>query len=233
MKRCLRTICFATLMASGALAQQKKSVPPPPKPQDAGASLEVTMKFIQDKMNEHGTVGYVYTRSDAGGVLFRTYTLMSEVEADVSTCTLRAKKKGTAQIEVAEGNAFYEGGKAISGDDLHREMVYKSISPFKDVVSIVVESAQDRENRGMAEAAHPEITASYTPAVYFLLLKGTKKDAFSYHSTLNKGKEPPQDSDFKDDTTWFIFRDEETANRVAKAMLHAVELCGGGNKDPF
>jgi hypothetical protein len=29
------------------------------------------------------------------------------------------------------------------------------------------------------------------------------------------------------------FSDEEIANRVAKAMLHAVELCGGGSKDPF
>jgi hypothetical protein len=233
MKRCLRTICFATLMASGAVAQQKKSVPPPPKPQDAGPSLEVTMKFIQDKMNDHGTVGYVYTRNNMNGALFRTYTLMSEVEADVSTCTLRAKKKGTAQIEVAEGNAFYEGGKAISGDDLHREMVYTSASPLKDVVSIAVESAQDHDNRVAAEEAHPEITSSYTPAVYYLFVKGAKKDAFSFHSTFNKGKERPREKDFTDDTAWFMFRDEETANRVAKAMLHAVELCGGGNKDPF
>jgi hypothetical protein len=29
------------------------------------------------------------------------------------------------------------------------------------------------------------------------------------------------------------FRDEEMANRIAKAMNHAVELCGGGSKDPF
>jgi hypothetical protein len=29
------------------------------------------------------------------------------------------------------------------------------------------------------------------------------------------------------------FRDEEMANRIAKAMTHAVELCGGGSKDPF
>jgi alpha-D-ribose 1-methylphosphonate 5-phosphate C-P lyase len=32
----------------------------------------------------------------------------------------------------------------------------------------------------------------------------------------------------------FNFLDEDTANRVAKAMLHAVELCGGGSKpEPF
>jgi uncharacterized protein (DUF2384 family) len=32
----------------------------------------------------------------------------------------------------------------------------------------------------------------------------------------------------------FTFREEEMANRVAKAMVHAVELCGGGAKpEPF
>ncbi|MGD0683067.1 MAG: hypothetical protein ABR990_13575 [Terracidiphilus sp.] len=31
----------------------------------------------------------------------------------------------------------------------------------------------------------------------------------------------------------FDFTDEDMANRVAKAMVHAIELCGGGNKDPF
>jgi hypothetical protein len=32
----------------------------------------------------------------------------------------------------------------------------------------------------------------------------------------------------------FEFRDEQLANRVAKAMVHAVELCGGGGKsEPF
>jgi CRISPR/Cas system CMR subunit Cmr6 (Cas7 group RAMP superfamily) len=31
-----------------------------------------------------------------------------------------------------------------------------------------------------------------------------------------------------------LFSDEQMANRVAKAMVHAVELCGGGGKpEPF
>jgi len=33
--------------------------------------------------------------------------------------------------------------------------------------------------------------------------------------------------------TFVDFSDEDLANRVAKAMVHAVELCGGGRKDPF
>jgi hypothetical protein len=31
----------------------------------------------------------------------------------------------------------------------------------------------------------------------------------------------------------FYFPSEELANRVAKALVHAVELCGGGSKEPF
>jgi hypothetical protein len=231
MKRCLRTICFATLMASGALAQQKKSEPPPPKPQDAGPSLEVTMKFIQDKMNDQGTVGYVVTRNN--GLVFRTYYLISDVVADASTCTLRAKKKTTTQIEVPDGYTYTEDGKAVSGDDLHREGVEAITSPFKDADTLVVESAQDAWNRGLAEAARPEVTVTFTPAVYSLTLRATKN--VFVHEVFTKGKVPPYN---KDDMTGkkntFMFRDEETANRVAKAMQHAVELCGGGNKpEPF
>jgi tetratricopeptide (TPR) repeat protein len=32
---------------------------------------------------------------------------------------------------------------------------------------------------------------------------------------------------------WFLFNDADLADRVAKAITHAIELCGGGNKDPF
>jgi hypothetical protein len=31
----------------------------------------------------------------------------------------------------------------------------------------------------------------------------------------------------------FVLYDESQANRIAKAMVHAAELCGGGDKDPF
>jgi hypothetical protein len=32
---------------------------------------------------------------------------------------------------------------------------------------------------------------------------------------------------------WFPFTDADLADRVAKAITHAIELCGGGNKEPF
>jgi hypothetical protein len=230
MKRCLRTICFATLMASGALAQQKKSVPPPPKPAEDGPSLEVTMKFIQDKMNDQGTVDYVLRSGGGKDAFTRSYVLISDVVADSSTCILRAKRKTTSQMEGTGQTPISFKGKRYNG---HMEQVDESTTPFKVVDSITVESAQDAVNRQMADAAHPEITFAYTPAVFQLMLKGTK-DAFSFHRVFKLGEEPPENSDRTDKQNTFLFRDEETANRVAKAMQHAVELCGGGNKpEPF
>ena len=38
---------------------------------------------------------------------------------------------------------------------------------------------------------------------------------------------------FKTGNQTFVAYEEALANRIAKAMSHAVELCGGGNKDPF
>jgi hypothetical protein len=34
-------------------------------------------------------------------------------------------------------------------------------------------------------------------------------------------------------SVWIWFGDDDVADRVAKALTHASELCGGGNKDPF
>jgi hypothetical protein len=68
MKRCFITICLAVLALSAALAQEKKTVPPPPKRANDGTSLEVTMKFIQDKLNGIGPVSHVvYYHDTAAG----------------------------------------------------------------------------------------------------------------------------------------------------------------------
>ena len=234
IRRCLMTMYFAALVVGAALAQEKKTVPPPPKPEDAGPSLEVTMKFIQDKLNEQGTVYFVLTRSNIDGVLFRQGALMFDVVADASNCTLHVRYKVTNQAEVTNGTSYIaEDGKRIGGDDLHSESITTTTNPFKDVDSITVESQQDIYNRILAQRGHPELTAVYTPPVFVLALKGTKKDAFSYHAQYTVGKQAPHQDDFAADRNQFDFRDEETADRVAKAMLHAVELCGGGNKEPF
>jgi hypothetical protein len=222
------TICFALLSVGAGLTQETSAS----KTADNGPNLEVSMKFIQEKLNEQGAVGYV-TAHDGGlkDVFTRAYVLVSDVVADSSTCTLYAKKKTTFQAEGTGDTPIFFHGKRYNG---HLEEVDASTTPFKVVDSITVEPLQDAENRQFAEAAHPEITFTYTPAVFQLMLKGAKKDATSFHQTLKLGEGPPENSDRTDKQNAFIFRDEETANRVAKAMLHAVELCGGGSQpEPF
>ena len=232
LQRCLISIGFAVLAASAMLAQESSGTSVPPKPADSGPSLEVTMKFIQDKMNEHGTVGFVLTSPGGTNDVFsREYVLVSDVVADSSTCTLHAKTKDTHQVQGAGETPLWVDGKPYNG---HQEWLIASTTPFKAVDSITVESAQDARNRGFAEMAHPELTVAYTPAVFALVLKGTKKDAFSFHQVWKVGERPPESSDHTDKENAFIFRDEETANRVAKAMQHAVEVCGGGSQpEPF
>ena len=81
---------------------------------------------------------------------------------------------------------------------------------LKDVTKIMVMSREQDMDEINAANGHPSWSSRVTPSVFTLRLKKTGNG-------LN------------------IFRlaDEELANRVAKAFMHAVELCGGGDKDPF
>jgi hypothetical protein len=61
----------------------------------------------------------------------------------------------------------------------------------------------------------PRVTDTTSPATYALMIVDPKRPRYSleFHTE---------------------FSDIDTANRVAKALIHAVELCGGGKKDePF
>jgi hypothetical protein len=232
--RCfLMMILFGVLAVSPALPQQKKNVPSLPKPADNGPSLETTMRFIQEKMNEQGQVGYIETNSNAPAVTFRHLYRISDVLVDPVTCTLRTTESTFTTIDVAGGNTYSEGGKAVTGDDLRRRSVETSTTSFKDVEKITVESREQRLNRNFAQQAHPEITTAVTPPVFLLVLSASKP-LFSFHTNAARGNEPAPERDIAGKENAYTFREEETANRVAKAMIHAVELCGGGSKpEPF
>jgi hypothetical protein len=53
-------------------------------------------------------------------------------------------------------------------------------------------------------------------------------------SCTNQASGPPSCTHKKDESRLeFYLFDETMANRVAQAMVHAVELCGGGKDEPF
>ncbi len=67
------------------------------------------------------------------------------------------------------------------------------------------------------------------------------EDTANGHPEFDKRQDPPYfvvtaqslDDAGKTVETPLFFTDEDTASRVAKAMTYAVELCGGGSKEPF
>jgi hypothetical protein len=104
------------------------------------------MKFIQDKMNEQGVVGYILTQTNIPGVTFRTFYRLSDVATDSSTCSLHKAETTNVRVEVAAGATYSEGGKLVAGDDLIQQVVEISTVSLKDVESIRVESQQDAVN---------------------------------------------------------------------------------------
>jgi hypothetical protein len=81
------------------------------------------------------------------------------------------------------------------------------LSEMQDVIIMPREQLLKKVN---THDGHPTWDARIDPPIYILAVQ---KD---------------------ENTEWyFYFFDQDLANRVAKAMVHGIELCGGGNKSPF
>jgi TonB family protein len=81
---------------------------------------------------------------------------------------------------------------------------------LRDVQDLTVMPEEQEFKKEYATAGHPTWEARVDPPLFLVLAQRAGNQ-----------------------TNGFFFSSEEMANRIAKAMVHAVELCGGGNKDPF
>ena len=81
---------------------------------------------------------------------------------------------------------------------------------LKQVREVVPTQLETVLQRNAAKGGHPEVSFKVDPAIFVVMLKGESKN--------NK---------------MFRFYDDTLADRVSKALQHAVELCGGGNQEPF
>jgi hypothetical protein len=81
---------------------------------------------------------------------------------------------------------------------------------LRDVRDLVVLPADQEMKRSYAAAGHPTWDARVEPAMFLVEAREAGNQSIG-----------------------FYFPDEDMANRIAKALTHAVELCGGGSKDPF
>lgn len=64
-----------------------------------------------------------------------------------------------------------------------------------------------------------------------------ERDAKNGHPEWSLRADPPtfliEIKDQKNNIDHWYVQDESLGNRIARAIVHAVELCGGGDKDPF
>ena len=82
---------------------------------------------------------------------------------------------------------------------------------LKQVREIVLMQVDQSLQRSNATRGHPELSVKVDPAVAMVIVRSGPNQ-----TTVN-----------------FQFYDETLSDRVSRALQHAVELCGGGNKDPF
>jgi hypothetical protein len=226
---------LSAILAKGAPSPEQPPaavVPAAPvaAPAASGSSLAETMKLIQEKLKDQGLVEFVETvgvqNQPSVTIRISVRSKDDDVVADPAACTLHAA--GTYDSNTVAS----VGGKTVSTEDQHSYL--SGTLAFKDVEKITVEHVLDFFNRHTAESGHPEFTATAGTPVFFIELSATKT-LFTRHETNTIGNKAPVVTDEPLKAAGLVFRDEETANRVAKAILHAVELCGGGNKDkePF
>jgi hypothetical protein len=284
------------ILSSLALPCAAQDVPPPPKPADSGPSLDVTMKFIQDRLKDSSAVGWVTTLHDVvaqnAGAPEKLAQSVGEVTVTPGACTVAYRRtvvddrrllrhlwwtytfspigqqrRDWVQTSVADWFEINEDGSrahfqvvgrptlnGIAGTTALKEDksltafipdrdqpgtfgrwllmqftgqdAWQSLAQFvedsrevdervgidlRSVETVQVLSLEEEENSWWAAKGLPETKESVgdpMPYVVAINLRGGRQQHV-------------------------IFRDQTTADRIAKALVHAVELCGGGNKEPF
>lgn len=193
-------ICALMLFSIALTAAAQTRVPPPPKPgqsaqSQSGPSLEVTMQFISDKLNDIGKVNYVdfmHNTNDGTDSTVNAAHEFTNISASAQACHigfhLRDWLNGTIKQDLDAG------------------------FNLKDVEDVVVEPMEKYLSQVDADAGVPNmLVTSTSPHLTALLVRRP-------HNLIN----------------FFPIADDTVADRLAKALTHAVELCGGGaKKEPF
>jgi len=177
-------IALAALLLP-AFAQN--SVPGATKTLDGNASLGSTLKFIEDKVNEQGEIGYTMVSENTiqGGTVEDQYTIeTSHAVADPGDCTLEVDARLTMN-----GKTQSQGHGEIR---------------FRDISTITVTTQSQAITEQTSKAGVIGWRGKVVPENYVVK---------TFHSGDLSGV--------------LAFRDQGAAVLVAKALNHAVELCGG------
>ncbi|MGA7410094.1 MAG: hypothetical protein WBW33_06385 [Bryobacteraceae bacterium] len=215
----LRRLSVIAILLTGTNVAPAQDVPPPPPPKkDSGPSLEDTLGFIRDKLNGQGRVSWMVTTHDQSkgqDVTSSWHYVVSDVTTNLAACAVSFN-------EVTNMNRF--------------QFDYSWRFSFRDIEKLVVEPEKESQKRNLAETANkgggPFTFVSEEPEVYSLTLYANGKK-LHYHLSTKRNGVRLIEYESEASITDFIVRDDDMAQRMAKALNHAVELCGGGSKDAF
>ncbi len=220
-------MCHHMPMKDVVSGPSRDTVAPQPIVSYDGLTLAATMQLIKEKLSQQGQFSWTETQSNLPGVTYRISDTIADVKTDLATCTLITTETVDSMVDISIGSTLNVGGKLVTADEMRSHIVETDTTPLKQVEKIIVEKVQDSRNKVYATAGHPEISVMVTPPVFYVMLSASSA-VISGHTATTKGNQAKVEKDKTFKTNGLAFRDEETANRVAKAMTHAMELCGGG-----
>lgn len=142
MKRFLMTVCCAMSAVSAVIAQDA----PSPKSADNGPSLEITMKFIQDKITQQGALNfavYSHDSTDNSGSVNQVSKELTGVTASPDSCRILYQEHTGKDDKVI-------GISTLAVD----------VKTLQDVLVMKLEQAIDQND---AEAGHPARTSRVNP----------------------------------------------------------------------
>jgi hypothetical protein len=199
--------------------------------QQNGPSLDVTAKYVQDRLNEirlsYSADNSLFDDADAenkceeaairasGGdkpappcpnpvpALYTEGYSITGARADASSCSVAFRENVTGKLAMSVDVSFSL-----------REINTISVTSMTDIMTQLLHDPVS------GKAA----TVNYSPAVYGVRIK--MNPGKKVHETFKGGSG-------EQDWTYVEFLDEDVANRFAKALNHAAELCGAVDNDPF
>lgn len=181
-------LVLALGMPIAALAQEplatQKYVP---TRHSEGPNLPITIKFIEDKVNQQGTVnvaGYLHDNATGKSWVLRQSIEQTKVRLDRKRCELRYHKK-----VISNGNVAEDADSWV-------------LLPYVKEIDVIPKEVAWK----LADSKAGNTTWSYKADPPVTVMRMLVSDGNFYD---------------------LQFYDEDLANRVAKAMIHAVDLCGG------
>jgi hypothetical protein len=203
---------LVTLKQAGATEAELKaitaqdSVPAQPAATPAASepTLADTMQFIQNKLNGIGKLAFFAILQDTSSESNGS-TWSQTIQNEISNVVADQNQCRISYHwkTTNQGSPYWEKRIRTSKDE-------NDVFSLRDVQEIVLKPFEQDRNELYAKMGGSAIVLSTNPSITVLSVRQT-------HGVENV----------------FEFSDADLADRVAKAMLHAVELCGGGNKDKF